>query len=58
MKIGSMFSDFDLLYSSDIKMPEDANRQCSYLIIDLQTDQIDKPKKNAYSCYGRKRYAI
>jgi glycerol-3-phosphate cytidylyltransferase len=45
MKIGITFSAFDLLHAGHIKMLEDANRQCDFLICGLQTDPtIDRPE--------------
>jgi glycerol-3-phosphate cytidylyltransferase len=38
MKKGITFSAFDLLHVGHIKMLEDAQRQCDYLICGLQTD--------------------
>ena len=38
MKIGIPFSQFDLLHAGHVKMVEEANRQCDYLIWGLQSD--------------------
>ena len=47
MKIGIVFSAFDLLHARHIKMLEEAKRQCDYLIVGLQTDPtLDRPEKN------------
>jgi glycerol-3-phosphate cytidylyltransferase len=47
MKIGIIFSTFDLLHSCHSKMLEEAKNQCDYLIVGLQTDpSIDCPEKN------------
>lgn len=47
MKVGITFSTFDLLHAGHIKMLEDANRQCDYLIVGLQVDPtLDRPEKN------------
>ncbi len=47
MKVGITFSAFDLLHAGHVKMLEEANRQCDYLICGLQTDPtIDRPEKN------------
>lgn len=47
MKVGITFSAFDLLHAGDIKMLEEAKRQCDYLICGLQTDpKIDCSEKN------------
>jgi len=47
MKIGITFSTFDLFHAGHVKMLEEAKRNCSYLIIGLQTDPtIDRSTKN------------
>lgn len=47
MKVGIIFSAFDLLRAGPIKMLEEAKRHCDYLIVGLQTDPaIDRPEKN------------
>ena len=46
-KVGFTCSSFDLLHAGHILMLEDAEKQCDYLIIGLQTDPtIDRPEKN------------
>ena len=47
MKIGFTCSTFDLFHAGHILMLEEAKKQCSYLIVGLQTDPtIDRPEKN------------
>ena len=47
MKVGITFSTFDLFHAGHVKMLEEAQRQCDYLIVGLQLDpSIDRPKKN------------
>ena len=46
--IGITFSCFDLLHAGHVQMLEDAQLQCDYLIVALQTDPtIDRKDKNA-----------
>ena len=46
-KIGITFSAFDLLHAGHIKMLEEANTICDYLIVGLQIDpSLDRPQKN------------
>ena len=48
MKIGIVFSTFDLLHAGHIAMLRDAKTQCDYLICGLQTDPtIDRKEKNS-----------
>lgn len=48
MKIGFTASSFDLLHSGHTLMLEEANEQCDYLIVGLQTDPtIDRSEKNS-----------
>ena len=47
MKTGITFSTFDLFHAGHVKMLEEANSQCDYLIVGLQLDpSIDRPNKN------------
>ena len=47
MRIGFTCSTFDLFHAGHILMLEEAKKQCSYLIVGLQTDPtIDRPEKN------------
>ena len=48
MKIGITFSTFDLFHAGHVKMLEEANRQCDYLIVGLQLDpSLDRTEKNS-----------
>jgi glycerol-3-phosphate cytidylyltransferase len=47
MKIGFTCSTFDLFHAGHIMMLKEAQTQCDYLIVGLQTDPtIDRPEKN------------
>lgn len=47
MRVGFTCSTFDLFHAGHILMLEEAKKQCSYLIVGLQTDPtIDRPEKN------------
>lgn len=47
MKIGFTCSSFDLLHAGHVQMLREANEQCDYLIVGLQTDPAhDRPEKN------------
>jgi len=47
MRKGFTCSAFDLLHAGHIEMLRDAQNQCDYLIVGLQTDPtIDRPEKN------------
>jgi len=56
-KIGIIFSAFNFLNTDDIKMLEEAKRQCDYLICGLQTDltfdliEKNKPKQTVVERY-------
>ena len=57
MKVGITFSTFDLFHAGHVKMLEEANRQCDYLIVGLQLDpSIDRPEKNGPSQTIIERY--
>jgi glycerol-3-phosphate cytidylyltransferase len=44
MKVGIVFSTFDLLHAGHIGMLREAKQHCDYLIVGLQTDPtIDRP---------------
>jgi glycerol-3-phosphate cytidylyltransferase len=45
MKVGIVFSTFDLLHAGHIGMLREAKQYCDYLIVGLQTDPtIDRPE--------------
>lgn len=47
MKIGVVFSCFDLLHAGHIMMLEEAKTQCDWLVVALQSDPtVDRPEKN------------
>jgi glycerol-3-phosphate cytidylyltransferase len=57
MKVGIIFSTFDLFHAGHVKMLEEVKRQCDYLIVGLQLDpSIDHPGKNAPSQSIIERY--
>jgi glycerol-3-phosphate cytidylyltransferase len=46
-RVGITFSAFDLFHAGHVKMPEEAKRQCDYLIVGLHTDPtLDRSGKN------------
>lgn len=48
MKVGIVFSTFDLLHAGHIGMLREAKDHCDYLICGLQVDpSIDRPEKNS-----------
>lgn len=48
MRVGIVFSAFDLLHAGHVQMLREAREQCDYLIVGLQTDPtIDRPSKNS-----------
>lgn len=48
LKIGIVFSTFDLLHAGHIAMLAEAKNQCDYLIAGLQTNPtLDRPNKNS-----------
>ena len=57
MKVGITFSTFDLFHAGHVKMLEEAQHQCDYLIVGLQLDpSIDRPNKNMPSQSIIERY--
>jgi len=47
MKVGFTCSTFDLFHAGHVLMLKEAEAQCDYLIVGLQTDPtIDRPEKN------------
>ena len=50
MKVGIIFSTFDLLHAGHVKMLKESKRQCDHLILSLQLEpSIDLSEKNAPS---------
>jgi len=48
LKIGIVFSQFDILHAGHIAMLSEAKNHCDYLIAGLQNNaQLDRPDKNA-----------
>ena len=46
-KIGITFSSFDLFHSGHVAMLKEAQANCDYLMVGLQTDPtLDRPEKN------------
>ena len=57
IKVGITFSTFDLFHAGHVKMIEEAERQCDYLIVGLQLDpSLDRPDKNSPSQSIIERY--
>lgn len=47
MKVGVVFSAFDLCHAGHILMLEEAKSQCDWLVVALQSDPtVDRPEKN------------
>ena len=47
MRVGVVFSAFDLCHAGHILMLEEASSQCDYLVVGLQSDPtVDRPEKN------------
>lgn len=47
MRVGAVFSTFDLLHAGHILMLEEAKTQCDWLVAALQSDPtVDRPEKN------------
>lgn len=47
MKVGVVFSAFDLCHAGHILMLEEAKTQCEWLVVGLQSDPtVDRPSKN------------
>ena len=57
MKLGITFSTFDLFQAGNVKMIEEAKKQCDYLIVGLNLDpSLDRFNKNNSSKSIIERY--
>ena len=57
MKVGIIFSTFNLLHAWHVKMLKKAKIHCDYLIVGLQLDpSVDRPEKNVPSQSIIERY--